>query len=608
MAVLQSKLEEIRYLKRQNLEEESKMIGNMYRDIIRQYGVDCNYYKIKIPYLEKFKKIIDDNVLILHAYGQDSNPDYSISSDMLTYMEVENDIFQLNKYGVIPNMDVNFYFDSTDFACALAYKLGQLKEYPIKEQFFAIEVPEVISDFVTYDTDGDGNYILTSLVVEETEISDYSKTGGYNREEFIELSSFDILTHNLVDVKRYTKEEFKELDLNQDVMFLSDDVFPYGIGYGFPETYESEILTGRFEVKIEPYELDKEYTVLCHPYEHDDVAIRFPANDTIYKSFEHVIDTKEFVDQMLFLTYKVSKVKTGEGYKFILKGHLHGSILFHDLTKVGKYMEMIHPDVGDIVTIDFPDENNRQQFEITDCYDKNLTNDGINPLLHKYVWKCKARRYINSGEDFPEKNEGNERWEEKIDFLNNADEEVAKQIGEYDEENNDAVYGGYEREPDVYDKEAVDSHSTQDRIFLDDGSFIELIKFHDNSKLITDGYELYFIDTNNIQNQITLLEEKTIKQNLIADGIQYLKATDNALYFVNFDNRIQRICEDDNITQGEIEMCLNSLIDTTYSTGDQNKDGDCYYKFTTSNTVLISISDHLYCRFGNKEHKMIRII
>jgi hypothetical protein len=55
-------------------------------------------------------------------------------------------------------------------------------------------------------------------------------------------------------------------------------------------------------------------------------------------------------------------------------------------------------------------------------------------------------------------------------------------------------------------------------------------------------------------------------------------------------------------------MCLNSLIDTTYSTGDQNKDGDCYYKFTTSNTVLISISDHLYCRFGNKEHKMIRII
>jgi hypothetical protein len=105
----------------------------MYRDIIRQYGVDCNYYKIKIPHLEYFKSIIDENALIYNAYGETSTPDYSISTTMLTYMEVENDIFQLNKYGVIPNMDVNFYFDSTDFACTLAYKLGQLKEYPIKE-------------------------------------------------------------------------------------------------------------------------------------------------------------------------------------------------------------------------------------------------------------------------------------------------------------------------------------------------------------------------------------------------------------------------------------------------------------------------------------------
>lgn len=192
MAVLQSRLDEIRYLKRQNLEEEAKMVGNMYRDIIRQYGIDCNYYKIKLPYLEKFKKIIDDNVLILHAYGQDSNPDYSVSSDMLTYMEVENDVFQLNKYGVIPNMDVNFYFDSKDFACALAYKLGQLKEYPIKKQYFTIEVPEVISDFVTYDTDGDGNYVLTSIVSSETEISDYQETEGYSTSSWVELSTFNI--------------------------------------------------------------------------------------------------------------------------------------------------------------------------------------------------------------------------------------------------------------------------------------------------------------------------------------------------------------------------------------------------------------------------------
>ena len=87
---------------------------------------------------------------------------------------------------------------------------------------------------------------------------------------------------------------------------------------------------------------------------------------------------------------------------------------------------MIHPDVGDIVTIDFPNDQSRQQFEITECFDKNLASDGINPLMHKYVWKCKAKRYVNSGEDFPEKNEANERWKEGIDFLDDADEEIGK--------------------------------------------------------------------------------------------------------------------------------------------------------------------------------------
>ena len=75
---------------------------------------------------------------------------------MISYMEVENDIFQLNKYGVLPNQDVNFYFDSKDFACALAWKLGRLKEYPIDEQMFVMEVPEIISDYYRYDLNDDG--------------------------------------------------------------------------------------------------------------------------------------------------------------------------------------------------------------------------------------------------------------------------------------------------------------------------------------------------------------------------------------------------------------------------------------------------------------------
>jgi len=58
--------------------------------------------------------------------------------------------------------------------------------------------------------------------------------------------------------------------------------------------------------------------------------------------------------------------------------------------------------------IDFPDKNNMEKYEITECFDKQLTQDGISPLLHKYIWKCKARKYVNSYENTIQ-SEGDER-------------------------------------------------------------------------------------------------------------------------------------------------------------------------------------------------------
>ena len=343
------------------------------------------------------------------------------------------------------------------------------------------------------------------------------------------------------------------------MVYLSAFEFPYRVGYGMPQFYRSDILSGRFSAEIPPYEMmggelsdeSREYTVMCRPYEHNDVDVSFPVNDTIYQSFNHVIDTKDYVDQMLFLTYKVYRVKTYIGTKFILRGKLHGSILFHDLTKVGKYLEMIHPEVGDIVTMESPDGKNRQQFEITDCYDKNLGNDGINPLLHKYIWKCKARRYINSNEDMPEENEANDRWSEKIDFLDNVHEDVVKKIARYDENATDAIYGGYERHMRTHDKEIVDRDDFHNMEFIDDGQYIQIFRFYDNSKILTDGYELFYVDSKKIGYQLTLVQDEiTCKENLVTTGLQYIKSTDDALFFINFDGKIQKICEDENVTKG----------------------------------------------------------
>ena len=559
MSVLQSKENEVRFIKRQNLEEEARIYQNYFRDIIHTYGIDCNYYKIKIPYPKYFKTNVDNNTVLLHAYGYDSNPDYQISSHMLTYMEVDSDIFNLNKYGMNPNPDVTFTFDRNEFAAKLAYKLGQYKEFKIKETEVNIEIPTIQDQVMNYIGE-DGN--------------------------------------------EYTYH-------------LSDDIFEYSKRIGIPAYFESDIISGKASFTIGNYELDKEYDVPVNHYIHNNGGYRIPVNKDIYKSFYYNVDVKEYLDVFLYMRYKVVQITSDidrlgrKNIKNVLRGTLYGTVLFHDINSIGKYIELIQPDVGDIVTIDFPDERSREQYEITECLDKNLASDGLNPLLHKYIWKCKARRYINSGEDFPEKNEANERWKETIDLIEQSDEEIVKKISDYNEDRNDAAYGGYENPPEEVDKQKVDNTKVEDidLIYSDDGTTITIHMFGNGTKLITDGYELYFIDTEGRQKQITMAEtEDHPNFNWSQSGIEYLASTDNAVWFKNFNNRPCKICEDKEATHEEKEMCLNSLIDTTYSTGNINQNGDNFYKFKESKTILLSIDNHLFCRFGNKEKKIVRIV
>lgn len=550
MALYQDNNREIRYLN--NTEREQKIIGNYYRDIIRQYGVDVNYYKLRIPYMEQFKTIVDQNTVLLHAYGYDEEPDYSVSANMISYMEVQDDLLQLDKYGIIPNTTVNFWFDREDFACALAQKMGQLKEYKVKEAEFVLEVPECPEDAIPYDFHGE----------------------------------------------TYTYS-------------LSDDIFPYAIGFDVPETFETEILSGRFAVTIGPYELEKEYTVPCQVLDHGEVDIKIPTNVYTANSFKRRITNDDFVETLLFLTYKVTRVQVGRNdeYKYVLHGRLHGGVLFNDVTQIGKYSDLIHPEVGDVVTIGFPNGDSRQQYEITECTDKRITNDGINPLLGQYVWVCKAKRRLDNDEGLPEGNQDNDRIKEGLELLNNSDEVIAGKIGDYDEQDNDAVYGGYERRLDSHDSRRVDVDRKNHKMeFVDQGQWIELFVFADDSMLVTDGYELYYVDSKRQCAKITMAEDvQTIPQNLVASGIQYLKATDNALWFVNFDNRACKICEDPDITRGEVEMCLNSLVDTTIDGPTQNGKRQYFYKFRESRTVLMSLNDGLYCRFGNKNGDIVKL-
>lgn len=559
---------EIRYIRRQNLREEARIMRNYYRDVIHSYGIDCNYYKIKIPYPEIFSKVVDQNNIILHAYGYDVNPDYSISANMITYMEVENDIFQLNKFGIMPNTDVNFYFDAIEFAANLAYKLGKYREYKLK------------------------------------------------------------------NTKSYVLDLSKE---NIDNLVLS---IPF----------ECDILTGTVDIPLDNIDvkLDTDYTVKAFPSKIENIEYSFPVNEDIYKSFNYDVIGNSLDDNAMQFGFRVSK---NESNSYILSGSLSGAVIFHDLNKIGKYMELIMPEVGDIITIDFPNSESREQYEITDCIDKNLANDGLNPLMHKYIWKCKARRYINSQEEFPENNFANDKLNEKLDLMNTSLENISKDISIYDN-NEDDVYGGYERPQKFNDLKIY--HINKNKLIseenIDNGYMFNLMIFANGDKLMTDGYNLYFSNNGNaIQLSFipsdTIVSEETLKNLILKldldleknkeyveldDSMKFLKATDDILMFINIDNEIFRLC-DNTVANFSIEeeklkvkndkinefknndsnqISLDSLEFLTKYDDQQynfNFDGDSYYKFANCRTILFSCDGHLYCNLGNTEVPTIEL-
>ena len=530
MAVNQNNLDELRYIRRQNLTQESKIVGNWYRDVLRSYGVDCNYYKLKIPYPEVFKTIVDQNNIVRAAYGEDPDPNYKISAEMITYMEVENDIFQLNKFGAFPSTNVNFYFDSKDFATALAYKLGQFKEYPIEEQVITIE-----------------------FTADEA-------------------------------------EDFKNLTVPFSCKILSGEC------------------TIPFEEDFE-FDLDKKASLPVEVVKASEPHLDFPVNEYIYKSFNYTLKAPDADDIVLSFDFMVKEAYPGI-YK--LSGKLHGVVLFRDLSLISKYSEEIHPEVGDIVTIDFPDAKSREQYQITEAVDINLASDGINPLLHRYIWKCKAIRYVpNAAAEIPEKNEANERVLEKMDAENAASEIIAKKISEYPNQEDD-IYGGYERNESYADLNNIPE--SKKKILLDSisdsGSLIDIMAFSSGAALKTNGFDLYFKSPGNNWFKLTQYRKNGVFLDT-TEEIDFLKATDDMLVFVNIMGEQTILCrssaEKDELlelsaTTLESEFCLVSLKNlTTFGNGyqDLNEKGDTFYKFANCGTLLMSIGENLYAKMGS---------
>ena len=556
MSVIQSQQDEVRFLKRKNLEEEARIHGNMLADQIRMYGVDCTYYKLNTDVFGNYRDIVDRNTLLKHAYkGYDLVPDYTCSASMITFPEMQQDIFQLNKYGIVPEAEVDFHFDAKQFACDLAVKCGQLKEYKIQPQVIECEVPECGA---------------------------------------LSCISTDPMTGEDISV------------------FLSSQLFPYKLGLNYKETYECGTLNGKLSVEIPCYELSAKYKAVCDPYEHTKFEVNIPKNSDLYKSLMYKVCSDGYLDTLIYLDYVVNRIATSidkEGnitYKNVLSGVVSGSILFYDLNKIGKYIEMIHPEVGDVIEIDFPDDKNREKYKITDCYDKSLQSDGISPLLHKYVWKCKAKRYVDSYEDLgPESNEADKQLEEKLKHDAVVEEEVVRKISLYDEGDQEA-YGGYEGVIGEYDKMNPDKYHAEKYDYLADGQCLDIIRFGCGSRLVTNGYDLIFIaapvNGNAGDGYLVTTTQQDVGSAIFESGLRWLKASNDKIVFVNIEGTSTTIAEDEVATQNQLELCLNDLNEKTLDVADINSNGENFLKFKGTRSYLWSDGKHLFAKLqSNKE-------
>ena len=337
---------DLRYIKRAQLAEEQRLMANYYQDIIRSYGVD-------VLYIKRDNDFATSGINSDMIYGQQTNATFSLSSNMITYMEVDNSILAINGLGLVPQDELTFYFAINDFAVTFANDVGQYAQYPI----------ESLSGYIPYN----------ATVI----------TGKF------------------------------ESDVNEGT-------FTYNIVSGV--TSGTNIFVS---LSAEPV---PNYKIAINPYLHTSFTSNISGG---------------FASTNLYLTYNKGLYGGYNRTFFSLSGY----VLYSSMDLALKYITKIHPNVGDIVRLDFPGSEQLEEYELTEVFSRRPTHDGVNPLLGKYVWKCKATRRVPSHELIVNNDIQSENaTEELMDTIKKTQHNqvsVYTDINDYNVTGDDVVYGGY---------------------------------------------------------------------------------------------------------------------------------------------------------------------
>lgn len=192
-------------------------------------------------------------------------------------------------------------------------------------------------------------------------------------------------------------------------------------------------------------------------------------NSQFFKSINHKTNVYPITGSLNGQLYQ------DECYPLKVSGVLSGELTYHTLENIeDSPIWQIAPQVGDYFNMHIGDIE--EEYEIVQIFDRILTNNnGINPLLGKYIFQCSAVRRTPSHEEYKQQKDytpGNDVLDElyndaqhvdpqeanipnyyKEDIncqenkTNNISNKIAKNVFDYTDQS-DYTYGGYQDYPE----------------------------------------------------------------------------------------------------------------------------------------------------------------
>lgn len=142
-------------------------------------------------------------------------------------------------------------------------------------------------------------------------------------------------------------------------------------------------------------------SIPCRVLEHGKLKIDTGRiNPLLYKGDHYDPFEDDMVEAHLHLEV-VSIMKDQHGCIKIMGG-IRGGVIYHDTTVIGKYIDKVRPEVGDLIDIPVPGKDGtmevyNQKYEVVHI-EETITNEThMNPFLRKYIYQMSLRAYVASG-------------------------------------------------------------------------------------------------------------------------------------------------------------------------------------------------------------------